>query len=381
MVSHSSQLYIEKHEKFFHRFLTVLPSKLQSEDANKLALIYFNLYGLSIIRKLNFSDVERKFFVDCIYKDYLLDTDKFTAFRSTANFKYGGEKYDLPNLSSTLFALQILLVLKNDYSAKLNNHKIMRFVKLSQFQSGTMEGSFAPTLINNKSIHEPFGESDIRLCYIAASIRKLVKYDQLSEEKRINDINVNSLIKYVKSRLNIDGGFSSQIKDESHLGYVYCALACLKLLDYDFTKDEEFESVLHWLLQRQVDYPQPLYEHIDYEYYRDEDVGGFNGRENKLGDTCYSWWCLGSLQILGSEYLNLTNLEKNYNYLLQRTQNGLLGGFSKDPHSNPDPYHSFLALASLSLTNEFPELEGVDESLVITSSSKEFWINHISFTD
>ncbi|KAK6460010.1 geranylgeranyltransferase beta subunit [Scheffersomyces coipomensis] len=385
----TQQLYIDKHEKFFNRFLSVLPSKLQSEDSNKLAIIYFSLYGLSIIKRFKFSEVERKLFINSIYDSHLIDTEIYTAFRATSYFKsddHKSHKYDLPNLASSLFSLQILLVLKDDFSKRINNHKIMKFLQLSQIKSGVNKGSFSPTLINtDSSITVNYGETDIRLCYIAASIRKLIKYDQLQPSQRINDIDIPLVVSFIKSRLNANGGFSSEILDESHLGYTYCALACLRLLDYDIESDIELGKVVNWLVHRQVDFPEPLYtkdedEEYDYEYYRDVDIGSFNGRENKFGDTCYSWWCLGSLKVINHDYVNLINLQTNYKYLLNQVQNKLLGGFSKDPFSNPDPQHSFLALASLSLTNDFSEeLDEIDESLVITGQSKQYWLKHINY--
>lgn len=44
-----------KHEKFFNRCLTALPSSAASEDSNKLAIIFFCLQGLQLLKKLDFT--------------------------------------------------------------------------------------------------------------------------------------------------------------------------------------------------------------------------------------------------------------------------------------------------------------------------------------
>jgi len=44
-------------------------------------------------------------------------------------------------------------------------------------------------------------------------------------------------------------------------------------------------DTIHWLVNRQID--------------GEKDKGGFNGRVNKPGDTCYSFWAGGALDILG----------------------------------------------------------------------------------
>ncbi|KAI9713005.1 MAG: hypothetical protein M1828_001479 [Chrysothrix sp. TS-e1954] len=83
---------------------------------------------------------------------------------------------------------------------------------------------------------------------------------------------------------------------------------------------------------------------------RQEDLDrmtGFNGRSNKVADTCYAFWVCGSLSLLGS--LRLTEPMPIRRYLLERTQHVIAGGFGKLPGDPPDIYHSYLALAALAL--------------------------------
>lgn len=47
---------------------------------------------------------------------------------------------------------------------------------------------------------------------------------------------------------------------------------------------EDTDNTIRWLVNRQIG--------ID-----DNDYGGFNGRVNKLADTCYSFWVGGALDV------------------------------------------------------------------------------------
>jgi geranylgeranyl transferase type-1 subunit beta len=74
------------------------------------------------------------------------------------------------------------------------------------------------------------------------------------------------------------------------------------------------------------------------------EVAGFNGRLNKLADTCYAWWNSGALSLLGED--NLINHASARRFILEKTQH-LIGGFSKHPGGPPDIYHAYMGLAAL----------------------------------
>ena len=57
-------------------------------------------------------------------------------------------------------------------------------------------------------------------------------------------------------------------------------------------------------------------------------TGGFCGRINKRGDTCYSFWVGGALDVLG--HVGLMDMKANRRFLLGQTQH-LIGGFGKLP--------------------------------------------------
>lgn len=76
---------------------------------------------------------------------------------------------------------------------------------------------------------------------------------------------------------------------------------------------------------------------------------GFNGRCNKMADTCYAFWASASLKMLdGLHFLDLPHVQC---YLLEKTQHLIAGGFGKMPGDPPDIYHAYLGLATLAIIN------------------------------
>jgi len=199
-----------------------------------------------------------------------------------------------------------------------------------------------------------------------------------------------------------DGGISEAPFHEAHGGFTYCAIAALSFLDrlplghsqnptatYSVPGDKlsgivDLDLTLHWLVYRQTatldeeddfdthadetDTPATCHDAHSFvtmnqfaskrgeESYKDRPTShfelqwaGFNGRCNKIADTCYSFWVLGSLANLNKLYL--ANLDANRKYLLERTTH-FIGGFGKHPGDPPDVYHSYLGLAALAIGSD-----------------------------
>jgi geranylgeranyl transferase type-1 subunit beta len=94
---------------------------------------------------------------------------------------------------------------------------------------------------------------------------------------------------------------------------------------------------------------------------------GFNGRANKLADTCYCFWVSASLEVLGQG--KLIDSESARRFLLDQTQHRI-GGFGKEPGYPPDLYHSYLGLATLAMMKELG-LKEVDPVLCASTETKE----------
>ncbi len=114
-------------------------------------------------------------------------------------------------------------------------------------------------------------EADLRFVYCACCISTLVgDWSGVDRERTID---------YILSCQSYEGGFGMGQWTEAHSGLTYCAVASLKLLGaLDRMRDRK--EVADFLMGR-------------YD-------GGWNGRIGKVDDSCYSFWNLGALAILGT---------------------------------------------------------------------------------
>jgi geranylgeranyl transferase type-1 subunit beta len=113
---------------------------------------------------------------------------------------------------------------------------------------------------------------------------------------------------------------------------------------------------------------------------------GFNGRCNKVADTCYCWWVGGALsvssqrctlmldqtdvghwQMLPSAPAGLISTEPSRNFLFNKTQH-LIGGFSKHPGGPPDVHHGYLGVAALATMGD-PSLASFDPALCVSTET------------
>ncbi|KII67634.1 Geranylgeranyl transferase type-2 subunit beta [Thelohanellus kitauei] len=169
------------------------------------------------------------------------------------------------------------------------------------------------------------GEKDTRCCFCAiASLYFLNKFNSFNKEK---------CAQYIVSCLNFDGAFGAITNAESHAAQVYCCIGSLILLNKNHLINDE--SLGLWLCERQCE------------------SGGFNGRPEKLPDSCYSWWVLSSLRMINKyEWFDQKKLT-SYILACQDTETG---GFSDRPGDIVDPFHTLFSLCGLSLMNTYPDL-------------------------
>jgi prenyltransferase beta subunit len=78
-------------------------------------------------------------------------------------------------------------------------------------------------------------------------------------------------------------------------------------------------------------------------------IGGMQGRPNKVEDTCYSYWIGGTLKLLGSSSFDLLDHDALRTFVL--SCQSAMGGFSKTRNAFPDMLHSFYSLSYLNLSN------------------------------
>jgi geranylgeranyl transferase type-1 subunit beta len=93
-------------------------------------------------------------------------------------------------------------------------------------------------------------------------------------------------------------------------------------------------------------------------------TGGFQGRRNKVPDTCYSFWVGASLVLL-ERYDAVVNRKSTRAFHVEQCQSRF-GGFTKlRDDVYPDVLHSYFSLCALSMLGE-PGLEPLDCALCIS---------------
>jgi protein farnesyltransferase subunit beta len=167
----------------------------------------------------------------------------------------------LPHLGPTLTAfLSILLIGPSAYHL-LNPDGFTRFFKACK------AGNYFRMTID--------GEIDLRAIYIVTIIAKLLHLDAELME---------GIPESIVSFQTYEGGLSNKVGGEAHGGYTFCGVASLSLLGK--LNELDIPRLTLWLNRRQCE------------------VGGFNGRTNKLVDSCYSFWVGSIFSILNSYFQN-----------------------------------------------------------------------------
>ncbi|KAI9069323.1 terpenoid cyclases/Protein prenyltransferase [Trametes sanguinea] len=308
------------HASHCRRCLIALPSGQVEVDPSRIAVIFYCLGTLDILNQLatQSSEEEREDWRTWLWEQQI--SGKYgTGFRPSPYMTpedfcgTPSSDCDNPHLVMTYTALLSLAILRDDFS-KLDRKGILRFLSACQQE----DGSFS-ALPNG-------GESDLRMLYCAFTISSF-----------LNDwsgIDVDRAIDYVRRCYSYEGGFGQTPNGEALGGTTYCALAALHLVpdtekyssERRLTPNERARTI-RWLLQNQTP------------------SGGFCGRTNKLADACYCFWCGAALSILGAGELVDESALSDF---LTRCQ-FKFGGIAKAPGERPDPYHTYLSLAILSI--------------------------------
>lgn len=236
------------------------------------------------------------------------------------------------------------------------------------------DGSFGSFCIDGKVAPD----YDMRYCYLATGIRRLAR-DTSERLSSSRDINIPAMVGHIKNTESFQGGIGQGQTGnvtEPHSGLTYCGLSALK--NAGQLNNKEWGTTLEWLVGRQCD-ERTSETQVSESSKRDDNgsseeeqgdpqTGGFNGRVGKLADTCYSFWVGASLASLGGT--NYVSADLAREYLLNNTQNTLLGGFGKTPGEIPDPLHSYLGVCALSIFGQ-PGLGKVVPELCISEKAFE----------
>jgi protein farnesyltransferase subunit beta len=196
------------------------------------------------------------------------------------------------------------------------------------------------------SMHDG-GETDVRSTYCAVAVASMLNL--------LTPQLVDGVAGYIRRCQTFEGGIGGEPGNEAHGGYAFCGLAAATLLGCA-SEALDLRALLHWAVHRQM----PL-------------EGGFQGRTNKLVDSCYSFW-QGALFPLLADALPAadrhampSNEEARGRWLFDQLalQDYLLmccrqwdGGFCDKPPKRRDYYHTCYSLNGLSIAQN----NGVDEA-------------------
>ena len=175
------------------------------------------------------------------------------------------------------------------------------------------------------TMHEK-GESDMRAIYCAIVCAELAGVLDAAITEGVPDFIVRSQ--------SYEGGIGAEPFGEAHGGFTFCGTAVMCILGEAHRLN--LERLGEWLVGRQM-----------------SSEGGFQGRTNKLVDSCYSFWQGATFSIL--HMINNTNAPMFDTlalqaYLLLACQNAQKGGLIDKPSASPDYYHTCYALGGLSIS-------------------------------
>ncbi|KAK1753350.1 terpenoid cyclases/protein prenyltransferase alpha-alpha toroid [Echria macrotheca] len=408
-------LDVERQLKYWKMCLrSPLPEVYQSNEANRLALAYFIINSITILTPPTadrhtlepiISPAERKQLRQWV----LSHQHPGGGFSGSTSLVFPLATYDewdfeagsralehsgLANIAATVFALQLLALLADDGNPGVafrgvDRVRTLRWLRRLQRD----DGSFGEVLryLPTRGWFIA-GGYDMRYCYVATLIRWMLRGNvKEGEPGWVEDFDTERLAQYILRSQTYDGGFAGRASVEPHAGYAYCAISALSLLDRPIensisshpsnilhTGIRDKSTLTHWLASRQFVYLQPSSGDSDVD--EEDEVNftlpnsladlslddnlryvGFNGRCNKVADTCYCWWVGAALYTL--DEAELISWEPSRRFLLEKMQHRI-GGFGKHPGSPPDLYHACFGLAILAVMGE-KGLQPLDSSLAV----------------
>ncbi|KAF8817049.1 terpenoid cyclases/Protein prenyltransferase [Phlegmacium glaucopus] len=318
------------HAAHCKRCLTALPASQTDIDGSRLALAFYCIGSLDLLGVLEeqIPIKDRQLWQEWLWHQQA--RGKYgSGFRPSpfmttnpcnpisVDLDVGYTDYDTPHIIMTYTAFLALAILRDDFS-KLDRSGIVRFLRACQ----RVDGSFSTVPGSN--------ESDLRTLYCAFAISSM-----------LNDwsgVNVPLAISFISTCRSYEGGYGQSPFCEAQGGTTYIAIASLALASPMTTESQRLSPAqrkltIQWLLRNQ------------------DRSGGFCGRTGKDADACYCFWCGAALKILGAEDLVDSSALASFLGHCQFKY----GGISKAPGENPDPYHTYLSIAALSM---YPPVAG-----------------------
>ncbi|KAL4653482.1 hypothetical protein ACB092_01G306600 [Castanea dentata] len=253
------ELQRDNHLEYLTKGLKRLDPSFCVLDANRPWLCYWILHSIALLGDYVEHEVE----------DNVVD---FLSCCQDPNGGYGGGPGQLPHLATTYAAVNALITVGGERSlSSINREKVYMFLKRMKQPSGAFR------------MHDA-GEIDVRACYTAISVASVLNI--------LDDELVQNVGDYILSCQTYEGGISGEPGAEAHGGYTFCGFATMILINEVNRLD--LAGLLDWVAFRQGR------------------EGGFQGRTNKLVDSCYSFWQGGAFALLQRLHAILDEQLANY---------------------------------------------------------------------
>ncbi|CAI2367019.1 unnamed protein product [Moneuplotes crassus] len=336
--------------------------KMQSMQSYRLTCAYFIIGSLSLLKV--FDDQEqidklpftKEQIIDWVYSfqiedensendsdqdesDSALDHnyhgfrgDDFYSIKKDSKSQTHIHQGDFPHLANTYSAICVLKMLGDDLS-RVNCEQIIQSLKYFQKEDGRIQCLPVDS------------EDDVRFAYCAAAIHKMMA-EKLGDLDIPPSFDVDKMIEFYKNCLSYDGGFGWFPESESHAGLTYCLLGAFKCLGRLDDLSDDKERIIEWLVSRQC-----------------METNGFQGRVNKIPDTCYCFWNSASLAILDNTFPTEFVHKESITEFCEDCKR--FGGYAKLVFSEfPDIVHTYYTLAFYSLIED-ERLNKLDPLLAI----------------
>jgi len=322
------RLYREQHVEYLLKGLKGMSSSYQTLDASRPWLCYWILHALELLDAL---PIENE----------LNNVAKFLEKCQNPNGGFGGGPGQLSHLAPTYAATNALIICGTDYAFKVFDR-----AKMYQFlmQLKQKDGGF---------IMHVGGESDVRGTYCAFSVASVLNIMTPELKNRTGE--------YIARCQTYEGGMGGEPGNEAHGGYTFCAVAALSIINELHLID--INRLFAWCAQKQMDYE-----------------GGFQGRTNKLVDSCYSFWQGALFPLIHRVIKYEANENERWLFRQQNLQEYVLiccqdknGGLIDKPGKSRDFYHTCYALSGVSISqhnyNSVTPLDTVKLPIVVGDSN------------
>ena len=291
-----------KHRDYLISMISGLPHQFESVCYQEPWLPYWFINSMHVLKLQNIGGFQ-------VFNETII---QYLKKRISKDGGYASSPEQKGNTVLTYTAINSLATIGTEAAFKtIDRNKIYKFLLSVKQENGSFES-------------ETGSEADTRSTYCAICVASLLNILTPELEKNVVD--------FISKSQGYDGGFGPMPHCETHGGYGFCSIGALSILNS--INSININKAINWCAKRQMPFS-----------------GGFNGRTNKLVDTCYTWWVGAMARTLADE-ANIPPFWNDYgisNWVLTVCQSPNGGCFDK-PGVKVDLFHTMYGLTGLSVT-------------------------------